>query len=134
MKVSLVAGGMVILFCIVIAAVALSGSSRKSVSFAEARARKEPCELYGAVVPHSSRYDMASSCLAFKLREEKTGAVLPVVYTREKPVSFDLASHVKVIGSFSDDHFQAETLLTKCASKYESTGAGASRKASGIWN
>jgi cytochrome c-type biogenesis protein CcmE len=121
MKIGLIIGGMVILFCTAIAAVALTGSSRKSISFAEARHLSEPCEIYGAVVPNSTSYDMASSRLAFKLQEEKTGAVMPVVYTKVKPASFEQASHVKAIGMFSSDHFQAEDLLVKCPSKYNTT-------------
>jgi cytochrome c-type biogenesis protein CcmE len=125
MKIGLIIGGMVILFCMAIAAVALTGSSRKSISFAEARHLSEPCEIYGAVVPHSTRYDMASSRLTFKLQEEKTGAVMPVVYTKVKPASFDQASHVKAIGIFSGGHFEAETMLVKCPSKYRGTDANA---------
>jgi cytochrome c-type biogenesis protein CcmE len=123
MKVGLIIGGIVILFCTVISAVALTGSSRKSISFAEARRLAEPCEIYGAVVPHSTRYDMASSRLVFRMQEEKTGAVMPVAYTKVKPASFDQATHVKAIGMFSGDYFEAETLLVKCPSKYRSTDA-----------
>jgi cytochrome c-type biogenesis protein CcmE len=123
MKVGLIIGGLVILFCTAIAAVALSGSSRKSISFADAQRMSEPCEIYGEVVPHSTSYDMASSRLAFKLREEKTGAVMPVVYTKVKPASFDQASHVKAIGMFTGDHFAAEDMLVKCPSKYQGKDA-----------
>jgi cytochrome c-type biogenesis protein CcmE len=123
MKIGLLIGGMVILFCTVIAAVALTGSSRKSISFAEARHLTEPCEIYGAMVPNSSSYDMRSSRLTFSLQEEKTGAVMLVVYTKVKPASFDQASHVKAIGMFAGDHFEAEDLLVKCPSKYQGKDA-----------
>lgn len=123
MKVGLIIGGLVILFCTAIAAVALGGSSRKSISFAEARRLSEPCEVYGAVVPRNTQYDMSQSRLSFTLQEEKTGALMPVVYTKVKPASFDQASHVKAIGVFAGDHFEAEDLLVKCPSKYQGKDA-----------
>jgi cytochrome c-type biogenesis protein CcmE len=125
MKPGLIIGTIVILFCTVIAAIALTGSSRKSIGFAEARRLSEPCEIYGEVVPNSTRYDMASSRLTFTLQEEKTGARMPVVYTKVKPASFDQASHVKAAGVFSSDHFAADTLLVKCPSKYVTKDAKA---------
>jgi cytochrome c-type biogenesis protein CcmE len=121
MKPGLIIGTVLIVFCTVIAAVALSGSSRKSITFADARRLSEPCEIYGAVVPHRTKFDLASSRLSFALQEEKTGAVMPVVYTKVKPASFDQASHVKAIGVFSGDHFEADSLLVKCPSKYQGT-------------
>ena len=77
MKPGLIIGTIVIVFCTVIAAVALSGSSRKAITFADARRLSEPCEIYGAVVPHRTKFDLTSSRLSFALQEEKTGPVMP---------------------------------------------------------
>lgn len=128
MKIGLLIGGLVIALCMVIAGVALSGSSRKAISFAEARATGEPCEIYGEVKKSETRYDMRNSRLTFVLQEldahgRPTGETMPVVYTRVKPASFEEAQHVKAIGVFANGSFQAESLLVKCPSKYQGKDA-----------
>lgn len=119
MKIGLLVGALVIVLCMAVAGVALSGSSRKAISFTEARSFREPCEVYGEVVKSETRYDLRNARLTFILREEKTGETMPVVYTRVKPASFDDASHVKAIGVYDGHQFQAESLLVKCPSKYQ---------------
>jgi cytochrome c-type biogenesis protein CcmE len=129
MKPGLIIGGIIIVACTAIAGVAISGSSRQAISFVEARQTGEPCEVYGEVDKSSVAYDMKT--LRFTLREFKrgksekdkifTGEIMPVVYEKAKPQSFDQASDVKAIGAFRDGHFAADNLLVKCPSKYNST-------------
>jgi cytochrome c-type biogenesis protein CcmE len=119
MKIGLVIGALVIVLCTAVAGVALSGSSRKAIGFAEARTLGEACEVYGEVVKSETRYDLRNSRLTFVLKEAKTGELMPVAYTRVKPASFDDASHVKAIGVYDGNQFQAESLLVKCPSKYQ---------------
>ena len=125
MKAGLIIGGIIILFCTVIAAVSLSGASRKAIGFAEARRLAEPCEIYGEVVKGSVNGggDLKQSRLTFTLKEEKTGVTMPVVYTRVKPANFEQASHVKAIGAFNGSEFEADSLLVKCPSKYQGKDA-----------
>jgi len=136
MKIGLVIGGLVILLCTAVAGVALSGSSRKAISFKEARTLGEPCEIYGEIVPSQTQYDLRNSRLTFVLQEvdkegRPTGERIPVVYTRTKPASFDEAKHVKAAGIFDGSRFQAESLLVKCPSKYQGQdlNAAAAQKA-----
>lgn len=136
MKIGLVIGVVVILLCTAVAGVALSGSSRKSINFAEARQLREPCEVYGEVIKSETRFDLRNSRLTFVLQEvnkdgKGTGERMPVVYTRIKPSSFDEAKHVKAIGIYDGSQFQAESLLVKCPSKYndENMDAATARKA-----
>jgi cytochrome c-type biogenesis protein CcmE len=126
MKIGLVIGALLILLCTAVAGVALSGSSRKAISFAEAKSNGEPCEIYGAIVPSETRYDLRASRLSFVIQEvdEKGNTVpggerMPVLYTRIKPQSFDDAKHVKAMGVYDGTQFQAESLLVKCPSKYQ---------------
>jgi cytochrome c-type biogenesis protein CcmE len=136
MKIGLVIGGLVILLCTAVAGVALSGSSRKAIGFEEARALREPCEIYGEIVQGETRYDLRASRLTFVLQEvdkegRPTGERMPVLYTRMKPASFDDAQHVKAAGVYDGNIFQAESLLVKCPSKYQGQdlNAAAARKA-----
>lgn len=124
MKIGLLMGALVIVLCMAVAGVALSGSSRKAISFTEARDLREPCEIYGEVVKSETRYDLRNARLTFVLKEEATGERMPVVYTRVKPASFDDASHVKAIGVYDGHQFQAESLLVKCPSKYQGQDMG----------
>jgi cytochrome c-type biogenesis protein CcmE len=127
MKPGLIIGGIIILACTAVAGVAISGASRPATSFAAARQSGEPCEVYGEVDKATVSYDMKT--LRFTLREFKrvgengkrfTGEVMPVVYEKAKPQSFDQAEDVKAIGAFRDGHFAADSLLVKCPSKYNS--------------
>lgn len=125
MKIGLVIGAVVIVLCTAIAGTALSGSSRKAIGFAEAKTLGEPCEVYGAILPSETNYDLRASRLSFVIQEvdkegkpRPDGERMPVVYTKIKPSSFDEAKHVKAIGVYDGNQFQAESLLVKCPSKY----------------
>jgi cytochrome c-type biogenesis protein CcmE len=136
MKIGLVIGAVVIVLCTAVAGTALSGSSRKSIRFAEARTIGEPCEIYGEILQSETQYDLRNSRLTFVIQEvdkngHANGERMPVVYTKMKPSSFDDAKHVKAIGVYDGSQFQAESLLVKCPSKYQGQDldAAAARKA-----
>ena len=105
MKPGYIVGGFVIVFCIAVTAMALSGSVRRTVTFAEARQSQQPCEIYGAVVKDSVTPDMGTGHFAFQLQEvdaEGTpipgGATMRVLSLKSKAANFDQATHVKAIG------------------------------------
>jgi cytochrome c-type biogenesis protein CcmE len=112
-------GGFVILFCVVVTAMALSGTVRRTVTFAEAQQMRQPCEVYGEVVPKSVSQDLATGRFSFELKEAGTGTILRVVSLKSKPANFDQASHVKAIGQMAGDRFAAQDMLIKCPSKYQ---------------
>jgi cytochrome c-type biogenesis protein CcmE len=112
-------GGFVILFCVVVTAMALSGTVRRTVTIQEALASQQPCEIYGEVVPNSAKMDPVSGQFSFRLRETETNAEITVLSLKPKPSNFDQASHVKAIGAVEGSEFSAHDLLIKCPSKYQ---------------
>jgi cytochrome c-type biogenesis protein CcmE len=122
-------GGLVIVLCVIVTAMALSGTVRRTVTVREALASRQPCEIYGAVVPHSLKQD-TNGQFSFALREETKrmvglkeetipGDTITVVSLKPKPANFDQASHVKAIGMADGSRFTAQDLLIKCPSKYQ---------------
>jgi len=59
--------------------------------------------------------------LEFKLKDSR-GEVLNVEYRGVVPGNFDQAASIVAIGRYTHDRFQADQLLVKCPSKYQ-TGA-----------
>jgi cytochrome c-type biogenesis protein CcmE len=128
MKVGLLIGGLVIVICTMIAGMALSGASRKAIRYAEARRSAEPCQIYGEIDKSQTKYDFRTAHLTFAMKEldakgNPTGEVMPVLYTKVKPASFDEAKHVMASGVFKGNEFHAEQLLVKCPSKYQGKDA-----------
>lgn len=79
----------------------------------------------GRVVPGTVNFDQGTLELSFTLVEldPETGEVgtmtLPVAYQGALPETFTETSDVVVEGTFNNGTFQANTLLTKCGSRYE---------------
>lgn len=129
MKPGYVVGGIVIVLCVVVTAMALSGTIRRTVTVQEALASQQPCEIYGKVVKDSVRQD-TNGRFSFTLREETVtnvggeikaipGDTIRVVSLKPKPSNFDQAEHVKAIGTANGTQFAAQDLLIKCPSKYQ---------------
>ena len=128
MKPGYLVGGLVIALCVIVTAMALSGTVRRTVTVQEALASRQPCEIYGKVVPHSMKTD-SNGRFSFALQEERvttvdgenktiTGATITVVSHKPKPANFDKASHVKANGTADGTRFAAQDMLIKCPSKY----------------
>jgi cytochrome c-type biogenesis protein CcmE len=134
MKPGYFVGGVVIFFCIVVTAMALSGAVRRTVTFQEALTSQQPCEVYGEVVKNSAKLD-ANGRFSFKIKEVKGSSELSVVSLKPKPSNFDQADHVKAIGVAEGNQFVAHDLLVKCPSKYQGAEkeqkAGPAQSASG---
>jgi cytochrome c-type biogenesis protein CcmE len=122
-------GGLVIALCVIVTALALSGTVRRTVTVQEALMSRQPCEIYGVVVKHSVKQDMNGQ-FSFTLREERpttvagepatiAGEAITVVSLKPKPANFDQADHVKAIGVADGSRFTAQDLLIKCPSKYQ---------------
>jgi cytochrome c-type biogenesis protein CcmE len=108
---------------------ALSGTVRRTVTVQEALASRQPCEIYGKVVPQSVKQD-TNGRFSFALQEERVttvggeqkttpGDTITVVSLKPKPSNFDQAEHVKAIGTADGTQFAAQDLLIKCPSKYQ---------------
>ena len=96
------------------------------------QARSQPgvtCNVAGALLRESIHNDLAAGELRFAIKDAD-GETLPIVYKGSKPGNFDSAPRVSVLGVFHGDAFQAERILVKCPSKYESKGKSYARNGS----
>lgn len=81
--------------------------------------------MSGLIKDNKSTYDDKGN-FTFTLTDDQ-GNMLPVVYHRVKPANFDQAVGVVAIGHYKDGYLQADQLLVKCPSKYESQYGTASK-------
>jgi cytochrome c-type biogenesis protein CcmE len=88
------------------------------VDFREAKAASGSVQVSGVVLKPQVAYDARNGTLTFPLKDH-TGEVMPVVFRGGKPNNFDQAEQVVAIGKCENGTFVAESLLTKCPSKYE---------------
>jgi cytochrome c-type biogenesis protein CcmE len=75
-------------------------------------------QLIGTTVPSKTTYSAGGGELLF-LMKDKEGAAINVTFKGVKPSGFDSAPKVIVRGTVSGDNFTAESVQTKCPSKYE---------------
>jgi cytochrome c-type biogenesis protein CcmE len=114
-----VAAFIILLVAIVVGAFSIMGANRPLVNVREARAATRPVQVRGFLIPSSLYYDPRSSQLQFTIKDEN-GDELPIRYSGVKPNAIEQAETIGAIGSVKGDVFVAETILTKCPSKYES--------------
>ncbi|MCS7188329.1 MAG: cytochrome c maturation protein CcmE [Bacteroidia bacterium] len=85
-------------------------------------AAQNPGRTYHIVAEWISRdksyYDPTSDTFWF-LARDTLGAVRWVRYPDPKPINFEAASRVVLIGAYQDTFFHAEKILMKCPSKYK---------------
>lgn len=113
----------------VIAFIALGASSFLSSmtpyvqTFDEVRsAAQDKIQVPGDIVRGKTTYDKRSAALVFYIKDPK-GEEMKVAYRGVRPGNFDQADRVVAIGKYHDGAFQAEQLLVKCPSKYQSQGS-----------
>ncbi|HID07112.1 MAG TPA: hypothetical protein EYP10_08175, partial [Armatimonadetes bacterium] len=73
----------------------------------------------GRIVPGTRRYNRKLHCWEFVL-EDTAGVRARVRYRGTPPAGFENTPMAVVVGKFQNDIFEAERLLLKCPSKYES--------------
>lgn len=89
-------------------------------------AQKNPSKTYHVVAEWidraDSHYDPQRDIFSFKAKDT-LGTVRWVHYPDPKPINFDAAQKVVLIGHYQDTAFYAEKILMKCPSKYKDQGA-----------
>ncbi len=90
------------------------------VGIAEARTSSSNVQVKGLLAKTAAPPHMEEGNFVFVLQDEETGETMPVCYHGMKPDQFDEAYHIVAIGSYRGEAFQADKLLIKCPSKYES--------------
>jgi len=83
--------------------------------------RGKMVQTEGRVIGDSVNWDAAAVRLTFQISGMADGSVvIPVLYLRPIPENFQDATEVLVSGTYlPGGEFQAEELITKCPSKYE---------------
>ncbi|GAB4191160.1 MAG: cytochrome c maturation protein CcmE [Calditrichia bacterium] len=121
MKIKVIIGVIIVAGLVALAAMTLKSTMTPYVSVKEAKLTGSRCQVKGVVVPGSAIFDMEKKIFRFKLEDEQN-EVIDVVHNGVKPGNFDQASHVVVVGKYSDGYFDANQILVKCPSKYEAEG------------
>ena len=138
MKPGPIVAAIVVILSLVFAGYAFKGSLVAYLPFKQAIAESKSgatVQVMGIPMRSATRYDAASGTLDFTLREQGTGALMPVTFRSPKPDSFDEATRITAIGRYDTaaSVFEAQNLLVKCPSKYagqSDTGANRQYQAS----
>lgn len=88
------------------------------IAFSEARRASGLVQVNGALADKNYVLERDRQFLEFRLKDEK-GEIMPVRYHGVIPGNFDQATMIVAIGRYQGDHFEAEQLLVKCPSKYQ---------------
>jgi cytochrome c-type biogenesis protein CcmE len=89
------------------------------ISFAEARRATGMVQVNGVLAAKDYVLMRDEQFLKFDLKDEH-GDLLTVEYRGVIPGNFDQATSIVAIGRYHGGHFEAEQLLVKCPSKYQS--------------
>ncbi len=100
-------------------AVNFSGNSSTYTTFAEAKKSQDRVHIVGKWTrKEESNYDTSNDIFTFYL-EDTTGVAAKVAYHDPKPMDFEKAERVVIIGHFeTPEIFDAEKIIMKCPSKY----------------
>lgn len=128
MKRGKIIGSAIIVACVAVAAISLSGAATPHVTFAQAKEARESCQVYGKLLKDSIRMQSAMTEVAFTLEDKKTGERLPCYYknvSEPVPANFVTATEVRALGIWSPNAgeggaFVVSQMQTKCPSKYDS--------------
>ena len=110
-----------VLICAVIAIFAINLNKVEYSDFDKARTVNETVQIIGKPNISSEESEETGGRITFSfiLTDKKQNSE-KVVYYNVKPMNFDYAEYVVVRGSYRNNKFVADEILTKCPSKYES--------------
>lgn len=112
----IIIAALLVLF-IIIAFYSMSGILTPYVSVKSAMETGNYVQIIGRVTPGSP--EQHEGFFTFSL-EDKEGSGMNIIYRGVKPLNFEHADKIVVLGSYksSDKIFEADKLLVKCPSKY----------------
>ena len=88
------------------------------ISFAEAKRSPGMVQVNGTLADRNYVLERDRQHLEFVLRDSKN-ETMKVEYRGVIPGNFDQATSIVAIGRYAGDHFEADQLLVKCPSKYQ---------------
>ncbi|MCB0259085.1 MAG: cytochrome c maturation protein CcmE [Calditrichaeota bacterium] len=112
-----------ILIALILAIIQIQRSLTPYVTIAEAKTKGTRVQIKGENLAGSAMYDMESKVFSFKIKDDE-GETLPVIYQGVKPSNFEQAKEVVVRGQYKSGAFEAEEILVKCPTKYQSADGG----------
>jgi cytochrome c-type biogenesis protein CcmE len=122
MKLRYIIGGAVIILFAVLAIISFDKSQIEYADISKARQSGKVVQIIGTWVKDmESDYDSQNNIFKFYLKDEKN-KIARVVYHGSRPNNFEMAINLVVKGHYENGIFHAKEILTKCPSKYESTG------------
>lgn len=127
----------VILSLVLLAVAAYFGvtSFKKSmtpyITFGEAKRSTGMVQVNGSLADRNYVLRRDEQFLEFRLKDE-AGDVMPVTYRGVIPGNFDQATSIVAIGRYAGGHFEAEQLLVKCPSKYQTEAEGGGQHPTGV--
>ncbi|MEZ4824754.1 MAG: cytochrome c maturation protein CcmE [Bacteroidia bacterium] len=115
----------IILIALAVFVVALGINFSETASiytdFETARNSKKEVHIVGSWVDREkSAYDTEKDIFTFFM-QDTLNQVAKVLYYDPKPINFEQAEKVVVIGAYGEDAFVADKIVMKCPSKYEPT-------------
>ncbi len=90
------------------------------VSFHDARQANGLVQVNGVLADKNYVLKKDEQYLEFKLKDSR-GEVMNVEYRGVVPGNFDQATSIVAIGHYANDRFEADQLLVKCPSKYQTS-------------
>ena len=114
-------GIIIIVIFVLGAGIALAGNLTPYVTFTEARAKNATVQVHGTL--EGEVQTLAGQGISFFLKDDD-GVRAQINYKGLKPDNMDQSEGVVVIGKFDGAVFNAEKILIKCPSKYESQAGG----------
>jgi len=106
---------------LVVLGINFSQSASVYTDFASAKASGKEVHIVGEWVERdAAQYDPATDLFTFAMRDTLK-AVETVYYYDPKPINFEQAEKVVVIGAYQGERFVADRIVMKCPSKYEPT-------------
>ena len=106
----------------------LSDNLSVYTDFETAKKSGKTVHVVGSWVQRDKAHYEASQDLFSFYMQDTLQRVEMVHYRDPKPINFDQAQKVVVIGSYKDEAFEAEKIIMKCPSKFEETDITAGEK------
>ena len=119
MRPKYIIGILVILVFLVFAGINFQQSLTPYVSVDVAMKKGTTVQIKGGRIAGSEKYDFDKQAFNFSMGDG-AGQAFPVIYHGVKPSNFEHAQEVVARGRFVNGVFEADELLIKCPSKYES--------------
>jgi cytochrome c-type biogenesis protein CcmE len=121
-NIKILIGVVIIVVFAVVGFISFMGNKIEYTDFLDAQKKMKKVEVKGVCQKNKEiKYDAASNTFTFYMKDDKN-TEMKVILEGAKPNNFDIAESIVAKGKVKGDVFYAESILTKCPSKYEGKG------------